>query len=470
MTETETRPAKIRAKMARYFRMMYRSRMLGKRTGMRGNRGPPRRGRRAGPASAPRFRRKPASPEKRAVSLQRLQEQIEAGREEEDVRAPHPQEGRDPAVHGQLLPGGDQDVIEQDDGDADGEAARPPALLRRHAQGQAQEDEDETDEGKGELLVDLDPVGAEVPGLVPEGPVRGRGLRLLRAGLRDRFSLGLTEGEVRPKLPHALPELQDILLPDPLPAGHRREEALDVDPLLEPLERRDAVFLRLGQRIGMDRAVREDEGRLLGLGEEVEPSLPGQDQPRLGGVLGQVDEDVPPRLVPVDLLDVEDHLGNGLVELPGDDPNLDLGQDRAGDGLDPFIVGPRSEEKGQVGRHEPAGEGEDEEGPGQPPGADPERPERRDLGVGRKPAEAGQEAHQDGHRDGERQERRNEVDEDLGRQPEGDALGDEELGQDEDLVHQEDERAEEKADAEGRGDFPQDIAVEELEHAAQFIP
>ena len=87
-----------------------------------------------------------------------------------------------------------------------------------------------------------------------------------------------------------------------------------------------------------------------------------------------------------------------------------------------------------------------------------------DLGVGRKTGQPPENSHQDGHRQGESQDGRDEQGQDADRFGRRHALVDEELGQEEDLVHQQDERHEEKADEERRDDLAEDVTIQDLRH------
>jgi hypothetical protein len=77
----------------------------------------------------------------------------------------------------------------------------------------------------------------------------------------------------------------------------------------------------------MDGPVEELQCRPLGFWVKIEPARPGEDRPRLGGILREVGEDVLPAVVRGDVLDEKNGLGDGLIELAGVDLELDLGQD-----------------------------------------------------------------------------------------------------------------------------------------------
>ena len=128
--------------------------------------------------------------------------------------------------------------------------------------------------------------------------------------------------------------------------------------------------------------------------------------------------------------------------------------------------GARTRARGRVRRN--AAEPEEDDGPGQPPWADAERLEGDDLGIGRKPGQPAQNAHQDGHRQGEGQDGRDEEAEDAQGPEERHALVDEEFGQEQDLVHQQDEGDEKQSDEERRDDLAQNVPVDELGHRAEL--
>ena len=178
--------------------------------------------------------------------------------------------------------------------------------------------------------MDLDPMGPDLPSS------RGGG----RAGLK-----GLDVPD----------ELADVLLPDPLLARDRGEKAFDIDLLFQTFERGQAVLFRLRQGSRINETVGELQDSPPLFREDVDRPRPGQDQTGMDRVLAHGGEDVVPDLVPVDVPDEEDHVGNGLVELQRVDLEPDPGQDGVGHGLDPGMVGPRRDEEGEgQGQEEPA--------------------------------------------------------------------------------------------------------------------
>ncbi len=287
-------------------------------------------------------------------------------------------------------------------------------------------------------------MGPDQPGIRPGG----RGV-----GLQD------------PEIAH---QLADVLFPDPLAARDRSEEPFDIDLLLEPVERRQGVLAGRGGRGRVNGAVGQLEDGPLLFGEQADGPRAGQDQARLRGVFGQVGRDVVPNLVTADVPDHEHHVRQGLVEFERLDVEPDAGQDRFGHGPDPGVVGvggdPESERQGQ----EKAAEPEEDERPGQAPRTDAERAEGDDLRVGRKTGQPAEDAHQDGHGQGEDKDGRNEEAEDPQGHRERHALGDEQVGQEKDLVHQKHEGDEQKPDQE-RGDHLADhVAVDDLGHPAAY--
>ena len=86
--------------------------------------------------------------------------------------------------------------------------------------------------------------------------------------------------------------------------------------------------------------------------------------------------------------------------------------------------------------------------------------EGHDLGIGAQAAHPGQHPHQRGHGDGEGEEVGQQVEQDLENGPGRRPLGDQRLGEDEDLVDQQGEGVDQQPDGERGGDLLQDIAVE----------
>ncbi|MBP1769821.1 MAG: hypothetical protein H6P96_439, partial [Candidatus Aminicenantes bacterium] len=181
-------------------------------------------------------------------------------------------------------------------------------------------------------------------------------------------------------------------------------------------------------------------------GIEPDRARPRHDQPGIRRIPAHVGEDVPPGAVRPDAADEKDDVGQDFVELQRLDLEPDPGDDRVGHGPDPGAVGPGREDEGERQGQEKGAEPEEGDGPGQPPLADADRLEGDDLGIGRKPGQPAQDAHQDGHRQGEGQDGRDEETEDAQSPEERHALVDEELGQEQDLVHQQDEGDEQETD------------------------
>ncbi len=263
-------------------------------------------------------------------------------------------------------------------------------------------------------------------------------------------------------------ELADVLLPDALLARHGREEVPDVDLLLEQGEGGHAVGRGVRRRSGMEGAVTELERRPPLFGEDVDPPLAGHDHAGAARVLVEIGEDLLPVLVPADVLDVEDDPRDGFVELERLDPELGPGQDGVRHGLDPAEIGPGRQDERQGRGREEAGQTENEERTEEPPGPDPERPERDDLGVGGQARQTAQDARQDGHGHGEGQQGRDEQDEEAGRRAGRDAPDDEELGQGQDLVHEQGEGRDQEADQERRHDLLENVPVDDLEHGPRL--
>ena len=185
----------------------------------------------------------------------------------------------------------------------------------------------------------------------------------------------------------------------------------------------------------------------------------------IGRILAHVGEDVVPDPVPTDVPDQEHHAGQGLVEHQGLDVEPDPGDDRLGHGPDPGVVGVRRDDRGRAGGSaEKPAQPEKDKRSGHPARADAERAEGDDLGIGREAGQPAEDAHEDGHRQGEDRHGRDEDAEDAESFEDRDAFVDEQIGQQQDLVHQEDEHDEQEADEEGRDDLAQDVPVDEARH------
>ncbi len=146
-------------------------------------------------------------------------------------------------------------------------------------------------------------------------------------------------------------------------------------------------------------------------------------------------EDVAPAVVAAGLPDEEDDVGQGFVEHERLDLELDPAEDRAGHGSDPGAVGPRGDDQGERKGQEGAAEPEGENGPSQAAGTDAHGLQGHDLRIRREPGESTQDAHQDGHRQGEHEDRWDEQAEDADGFEDRNAFVDEQLGQQEHLVH-----------------------------------
>ena len=130
-----------------------------------------------------------------------------------------PSQGATRPSQGQPFAEGDEDIIGQDDHEADRESARPAAFFRGEPEGQAHEDEDEADERQGEALVAFDEKGSDLPSFwrMPKSFLiafriiyaGGRGGRVPLFRLRQAVGLGPGRGQGRP-------EFVDVLLPGPL--------------------------------------------------------------------------------------------------------------------------------------------------------------------------------------------------------------------------------------------------------------
>ncbi len=186
-------------------------------------------------------------------------------------------------------------------------------------------------------------------------------------------------------------------------------------------------------------------------------------------VPADVGEDVAPALVGADVPDEEDRTGEGLVELERLDLEPDPGQDGIGHGPDPGVVGPGREREGQRQGQKKAADPEYEQGLGQAARADARRPHRDDLRVGRKTRQPADDAHQDGHRQGEDEDGRDEQHEKSESREPGHALVDEQVGQEQDLIHQQDEGDEQQSEEERRDDLAEDVPVEKARHRPQDI-
>jgi hypothetical protein len=169
----------------------------------------------------------------------------------------------------------------------------------------------------------------------------------------------------------------------------------------------------------------------------------------------------------MDILDEEDHLREGFIELQRADVEPDAAEDGVRHGLDIGMVGPRRDNQGQGQRQEETAEPEEERGADQPSRPDPQRPHGNDFRVRRQSGQAAQDAHQHGHGRGKGKDRGEKQAEDADGFERRHAPVDEEFGQEEDLVHEQDEGHEEKPNEEGRHDLAEDVAVDDLQNKPQ---
>jgi hypothetical protein len=326
---------------------MYRSRRPGKRTGRERRPGGAADRTGAGAGAGPGAASPPSGATKDGSGAARLQEEKRPNQGQDDVRTPHPQERRQTPVHGRLLPGREQSIVKEDDDQAQRKASGAASAAGHEAEGQSEEGKDEAGRRERELLVDLDPMGAN--------------LARVALARRRRIQGGQVPGE-----------LSDVLLPNPLLARDRREEAFDVDLLLQSFERGQRVSLRVGGGPGVDDAVRKLKDRPPFPWVQADDPRAGHDQPGIRGIIRHVGEDIAPDVIPVGLADEEDHARQGFVEHERLDLELDAGQDGMGHRLDPGAVGPRRDDHGDRESQEKSAEPENEHGKAQTPRPDAE--------------------------------------------------------------------------------------------------